>query len=86
MRNGRKYDVLLERVSFEDKRTGVMIESEMTFDVWADEGSLKTIEAVEGVIDVSLGAETRYRIYIDKRYDIRFIMAEVEAVLKIARS
>ena len=85
MKKGRKQDVLLERVIYTDPRTGVKMPSDLSFAVWADEQMKDTISAVEGVVQVYVDiAVTKYHVYVDKRYEMEFIMREVEAAIKCA--
>jgi hypothetical protein len=84
MNKGRKRDVLIEAVSYTDPRTGVHVVSDRDFTVWADEGMNDVILGVEGVTAVYSGQpkKTQYHVYVDARYDIEFIKAEVEATIK----
>ncbi len=75
-KNGRKQDYLIEEQFDVDPRTGVRTPSDWTFKVWADKDMKEVIASVEGVMDV-LGRSTEFSVYIDKRYDIKFIQKEV---------
>ena len=67
--NGRKCDVLIEN----DIGHSVI--------VWADEGMKETIKSVEGVSWV-YESGTKYWVDLDKRYNKKWIIAEIEAAIK----
>ena len=48
--------------------------------VWTDIGMTETIEAVEGVNQVSTQG-TEYLIWLDKRYEVEFVLKEIEAAI-----
>lgn len=80
--NGLKRDVLIEITEYEDERTGLKIRSDQTFTVWAKAGLSEKIKSVEGVTNVyTTLCNTQYSVFIDKRYDIDYIIREVEAVI-----
>ena len=80
--NGRKTDVLIEDNYYLDNRTGVYLKSNNNFTVWADKDMREIILSVDGVTNVfTPDCNTKYQVYIDKRYDIEFIKREVEAAV-----
>jgi hypothetical protein len=70
-KTGRMKDVMYEKF---DRRE---------YTLWADAGLKELIKSVEGVLEVadSRHLTTRYSVYIDPRYDAKFVMKEVEAAI-----
>jgi hypothetical protein len=83
MENGRKNEILFEPVFNKDIDTGVEIESSDCLHFWADANTKDAIKKVEGVAKVFNNfSPTDYIVYIDRRYDIKWVKAEIEAVVK----
>ena len=81
MSNGKLVDVLVQRESFTDQKTGLGIPSHM-LTVWADEGKTEIIKSVEGVTNVySTVTPTEYEVFLDERYDVDFVSKEIEAAI-----
>ena len=52
-------------------------------DVWANEGLTDNFSRIPGVLKASTqNAETNYLVYVDPRYNLKWVMAEIEAVAK----
>jgi hypothetical protein len=51
-------------------------------DVWADKGLKTNFSAIRGVLRVDDIGVSRYLIHIDPRYNLKWVIAEVEAVAK----
>jgi len=83
MKNGRMKDVIVEDVFETDERTGVRSLSTKKVTVWADVGLTEIIKVVEGVVNVYNfdHSKTEYTVYIDPRYSIEFVKAEIEAAI-----
>lgn len=76
--DGKKTEVLIEKNIYADPRTGVETKpTSMT--VWADENMKEVISSVSGVTHVfNNTTKTRFDVYTDPRYDIDFIIKEIE--------
>ena len=67
--NGRLHDVLIE------VKPGL---SKNVLTIWADKGMAQTIESVEGVANIYCPiTATEYDVYVDKRYDIEIVKANI---------
>lgn len=52
-------------------------------DVWANEGLTDNFSRIPGVMKVSTqNIEVSYMIFVDPRYNLKWVMAEIEAVAK----
>lgn len=52
-------------------------------DVWANKGLTASFEKIPGVFKATTqGIENSYMIFVDPRYNLKWVMAEVEAVAK----
>lgn len=78
-RTGRWIDVLVQPIvnlesTLEHKVAG--------FYVWADEGMLKVLAAVEGVWCVGLAAPTLYTAMLDQQYDPDWVKDAIETAVR----
>jgi hypothetical protein len=75
---------------FEGKITDVIVEHNEILnyiEVWADEGVEELIAEIEGITWVYHDpiVKTEYHVYIDPRYDVEWLMKEIEAKIKIGK-
>ena len=81
--DGRITDCLIEEDYSTDPRTGVRSLS-WCFTCWADADLSDLIESVPGVTGAyNTCGDTRYSVYVDKRYDREWVKSEVVATVKI---
>ena len=54
-------------------------------EVWADDGVQEIIESIEGIENVYQDSDKlhNYHVYLDPRYSREWLMAEIEAQIKI---
>jgi hypothetical protein len=82
--NGLEKDVIIKVLPRSE--TGMFGTSELEYDrlvIWTDKGYQKLFEKVPGILKVEI-FETghRYGVCIDPRYNLKWVMAEIEAVVK----
>ena len=78
-KNGKKWDVIVEDVTYRDPSTGVPILGGFT--VWADTGLSKLIKSVPGV-RAAYEDDNKYSIFLDKRYDRDVVELNIETAIK----
>lgn len=78
MNNGRMMDVLIEEeLRANSDELNCLI-------VWADPEMKDIISSIEGISKVIVSSEKcKYLVYLDPRYDVKWIKAEIEAQIKI---
>lgn len=81
MKSGKIKDVLIQDEIYIDPRTGVECVNKLCFSVWADDDTLETIKAVEGVVNVYRTSKSHFSVYYDQRYDREYVKKEVEAAI-----
>jgi hypothetical protein len=72
--NGRITSVLVEKDE---------LGSPYHLTVWADKGLADVIKNVVGVYQVNISADSRYEVFVDKRFDVDFVSDEIIAAIKI---
>ena len=81
--NGKLTDVLIEDFVCDDPKTGMSKPISM-LTVWADKGMLDVIRSVPGVSGAyGDNSPTLYHVFLDPRYDLAWVKAEIEAQIKI---
>ena len=79
----RLTDVVIEDHHYPDPTTGLPQSGSLT--VYADPGMLKVIGKVKGVTDVFRDdSDVRYSVFLDPRYDRKWVKAEIEAAIRCA--
>lgn len=79
---GRVKDVIVDFNFYRDD-TGIKSKGHH-LTVWADAGLTDIIKSVEGVTNVYCTlTPTEYSVFLDKRYNIDFVAAEIEAAILI---
>jgi len=79
MNNGKKQEILVEFAY--NSVTGELIDNLLY--VWADGNVIDIIRSVNGVVSVAQCAKTWYAVTPDHRYDIEWLMAEIEGILTV---
>jgi len=81
--NGKLTDVIIEENRYTNERTGILMPCN-SLSVWADKGMLGVIRNIPGVNSAhNTFRDTNYSVYLDPRYDLEWIKAEIEAQIKI---
>ena len=84
MTDGKKQDVLIKNLSFEDPKTGLVVTKEHDLTVWADKGMEEIIKSVPGVVFCYGFHDVQYSVTLDPRYDPEYVKAEIEAAILCA--
>ena len=89
--NGKKQEVIIKVLPRSNSSTGMMGTYETTLeydrlDVWAGAGHMDNLKKTPGVMNVlDGGVPVHYFVFVDPRYDLKWVIEEITAMLQIRK-